>query len=119
AAQTAASPICPICEVPIDTALAEGCKLSHKLPDAEQCQARWDAKRHQIEVQVQAISSVRTDIESLKPEIAMARQSSQQAEERVRRLEQAADARDTSWRAATRNVEDVRRCKELVDELAG
>ncbi|WP_375210989.1 chromosome segregation protein SMC [Hyphococcus sp.] len=119
AAQTAASPICPICEVPIDTALAEGCKLSHKLPDAEQCQARWDAKRQQIEVQVQAISSVRIDIESLKPEIAIARQSSQQAEERVRRLEQAADARDTSWRAATRNVDDVRRCKELVDELAG
>jgi len=119
AAQTAASPICPICEVPIDTALAEGCKLSHKIPDAAQCQARWEAKRQQIEAQEQAIASVRSDIDSLKPEIAIARQSAQQAEERVRRLEQAADARDTSWRAATRNVEDVRRCTELVDELAG
>ena len=27
----AESPICPICEVPIDRALAEGCKLSHKI----------------------------------------------------------------------------------------
>jgi hypothetical protein len=26
-------PICPVCEVPINHAMANGCKLSHKLPD--------------------------------------------------------------------------------------
>lgn len=119
AAQTAASPICPICEVPIDAALAEGCKLSHKLPDTAQCRTRWETKRQEVTAQEQVVSSVRSEIESVKPEIALARQTAQQAEERVRRLEQAADARNTSWRTATRNVEDVQRSAELIDELAG
>ncbi len=34
------------------------------------------------------------------------------------RLEKAADTRNTSWRTATRNVEDVQRSAELVDDLA-
>lgn len=118
AAQTAESPICPICEVPLDAALAEGCKLSHRLPDAAQCRARWDAKREEVEAQEQVVSGVRTEIGSTQPEIALAIQTVQQAEERVRRLEEAADARNTNWRAATRSVEDAQRCAELVDELA-
>ncbi|MBO6675574.1 MAG: chromosome segregation protein SMC [Rhizobiales bacterium] len=118
AAQTAASPICPICEVPLDAALAEGCKLSHRLPDAAQCRARWNAKRQEVEAQAQVVSGVRTEIESTKPEIALAVQNVQQAEERVRRLEEAADARNTTWRTATRSVEDAQRCAELFDELA-
>ncbi|MCP3055771.1 chromosome segregation protein SMC [Aurantimonas marianensis] len=102
AAQSAASPICPICEVPIDTALAEGCKLSQKLPDQAQCRARWEAKRQEVDAQQQAIASFKAEIAALKPEIALARQKAQQAEERVDRLEKAADARNTSWRTATR-----------------
>jgi chemotaxis protein histidine kinase CheA len=118
AAQSAASPVCPICEVPIDTALAEGCKLSHKLPDQAQCRARWEAKRQEVDAQRQAIASFRAEIDALKPEVALARQKAQQAEDRVDRLEKAADTRNTSWRTATRNVEDVQRSAELVDELA-
>lgn len=118
ATQSAASPICPICEVPIDTALAEGCKLSHKLPDQAQCRARWEAKRQEVDAQQQAIANFKAEIDALKPEIALARQQAQQAEERVDRLEKAADARNTSWRTATRNVEDIQRSAELVDELA-
>ena len=117
AAQTAASPICPICEVPIETALADGCKLSHKLPDAAQCRARWEAKRQEVDTQEQLIASIKSEIETMKSEIALARQTAQQSEERVRRLEQAADARNTSWRTATRNMEDVQRSSELVAEL--
>lgn len=118
AAQSAASPICPICEVPIDTALADGCKLSHKLPDQAQCRARWEAKRQEIDTQQQTIAGIGAGIDALKPEIALARQKEQHAEERVDRLEKAADARNTSWRTATRNVEDVQRSAELVDDLA-
>ena len=119
AAQTAVGPVCPICEVPIDAALAEGCKLSHKLPDAEQCRARLDAKRQEINAQQQTIDLLNTEFEALKPTVALARQSAQQVEERVRSLEQAADARDASWRTASRNVEDVQRCAELLDEIDG
>lgn len=118
AAQSAASPICPICEVPIDTALADRCKLSHKLPDQAQCRARWEAKRQETEAQQQTVAGIRAEIDALKPTIALIGQEAQQAEERVDRLEKAADARNTSWRTATRNLEDVQRSAELVDELA-
>ncbi len=77
AAQSAASPICPICEVPIDAALADGCKLSHKLPDQAQCRARWEAKRQEIDTQQQTIANIRAEIGALKPEIALARQKAQ------------------------------------------
>ena len=117
AAQSAASPICPICEVPIDTALADGCSLSHKLPDQAQCRDRWEVKRQEVDAQQQAIASLKAEIDALKPEIALARQKTQQAEERVVRLEKAADARNANWRTATRNVEDVQRSAELVIEL--
>lgn len=117
AAQSAASPMCPICEVPIDTALADRCKLSHKIPDQAQCRARWEEKRHEVDAQQQAIASFKAEIVALKPEIALARQAAQQAEDRVDRLERVADARNTSWRVATRHVEDVQRSAELIEEL--
>ena len=118
AAQSAASLVCPICEVPIDTALAEGCKLSHKLPDQAQCRARLEAKREEIHTQKNEIAGISAEIGALKPEIALASQKARQAEDRVERLEKAADARNTSWRTATRGVEDVQRAAEIVDEVA-
>jgi hypothetical protein len=39
---SAEHPICPICEVPIDRVLAEGCKLSHKVPDLDEVRRRRD-----------------------------------------------------------------------------
>ena len=36
-------PVCPICEVPINQVLAEGCKLSHKLPNLNDARQRLDA----------------------------------------------------------------------------
>jgi hypothetical protein len=118
AAQSAASQVCPICEVPIDTALAEGCKLSHKLPDQAQCRARLEAKREEIHTQKNEITGIKDEIGALKPAIALASQKARQAEDRVDRLEKAADARNTSWRTATRGVEDVQRAAEIVDEVA-
>jgi hypothetical protein len=118
AAQSAASLVCPICEVPIDTALAEGCKLSHKLPDQAQCRARLEAKREEIHTQKNEVAGISAEIGALKPEIALASQKARQAEDRVERLEKAADARNTSWRTATRGVEDVQRAAEIVDEVA-
>lgn len=117
AAQTAATPVCPICEVPIDRVLADGCKLSHKLHDEAECRARWEAQRREASDQQAKIDGLRSEIEASKPQIAIAQQARQQAEDRVRRLEQAADARNSTWRSATRYVDDVQRSADLVDEL--
>ena len=116
AANTAASPICPICEVPIDTVLAEGCKISHKLPDLAQCQARLAAKRNEVDEQERTVANLRTQLVALKPQLALAVQVVQQAEERVRKLESAADLRTSSWRAASRLIDDVQRYSDLYEE---
>lgn len=118
AANTAASPICQICEVPIDTALAEGCKLSHKLPDLAQCRTRLEAKRNEIGGQERAVGNLKTQLEALKPELALALQAVQQAESRVRKLEAAADLRTSNWRSASRLTDDVQRYSDVFDELS-
>lgn len=118
AANVAASPICPICEVPIDTALAEGCKLSHKIPNADECRARLEAKRQEIRDQKQTVEALNININALKPELALASQAVRQAEERVRRLEEASDQRASGWRRAARLVDEVQRYADLSAELA-
>ncbi|MCB2080974.1 MAG: hypothetical protein KDE55_25140, partial [Novosphingobium sp.] len=115
AAQSASSPVCPICEVPIDAVLAEGCELSHNLPDPAECRARLDEKLQDVEEQKQTVADIEAEIAALKPAIALARQNVQRAQDLVDRLEAVADARNTSWRAAARNAEDVQRCAEQVD----
>ncbi|MEJ2045089.1 MAG: hypothetical protein P8X74_13715 [Reinekea sp.] len=39
---------CPICEVPIDQALAEGCKLSHKIPNFDDCKKHLEQNREEL-----------------------------------------------------------------------
>jgi len=111
------SPVCPLCEIPLDTALIEGCKLSHKLPDADQCRARLEAKRADISEQEQTVESLRAQLDALKPETALAAQAVQTAEDQVRKLEKAADLRNSKWRSATRLVDEVRRCSDQNREL--
>lgn len=118
AASTAASPICPICEVPIEAALAEGCKLSHKLPDMTQCRARLEAKRNEIEEQERIVIDLKAQLEQLRPELALAQQAIQQADNRVRRLEAAIDSRSSSWHSASRLNDDVQQYANVFDEHA-
>ena len=117
AAQTAATPVCPICEVPIDKVLADGCELSHRLPNEAECRARWEAQRQEASNQQTKIDGLRSETDTIRPLIALAQQNMQQAENRVRRLEQAADARNSTWRAAARHIDDVQRSTDLIDEL--
>src|SRR6202035_443154 len=68
----AESPICPICEVPIERALAEQCKLSHKIPDAEACRERWALRRAEVETQGKRLEGLRLDRTQVLQLIALA-----------------------------------------------
>lgn len=115
-AGNAASQVCPICEVPIDKALAEKCGLSHKLHNEAECRARLDAKRQEINDQRQKIDGLEARKKALQPSIALARQKLEQAERRVKALESVRDTRTSAWQAATRLKEDVERFAELAAE---
>lgn len=111
----AESPICPICEVPIDRALADGCKLSHKIPDAEACRQRWDQRQADHDAQAKRVEDLRQEQTQILPQIALAKQHFDQSVDHVTNLEKARDARETTWYGARRLQDDVERLAELFE----
>jgi len=111
----AESPVCPICEVPIDRALAEGCKLSHKIPDAEACRQRWAQRRADFEAQGKRLEGLRQESVRVLQQIALAKQQLDQAAIRVGAMEKARDTREAAWYTARRAQDDVERVADLID----
>lgn len=111
----AESPICPICEVPIDRALAEQCKLSHKIPDPEACRQRWAQRRAEVEAQGKRLEGLRLESTQVLQQIALAKQRLDQAASRVAAIEHARDSREAGWYAARRARDDVERLADLID----
>jgi hypothetical protein len=116
AAENAASQVCPICEVPIDKALAENCGLSHKLHNETEYRARLAAKRQEIGGEKQKIDGLDARLNALQPAVALGRQQVERAEKRVQAIEGVRDARASAWQAATRLKEGVERFAELSTE---
>lgn len=110
----AESPICPICEVPIDRALAEGCKLSHKIPDAEACRQRLAKRKQDLEDQNQTLTVLRQEKTHVLQELALAKQQLDQSAGRVAAIERTRDGRDATWYAARRVQDDVERLAEFI-----
>ena len=109
------SPICPICDVPIDRALADGCKLSHKIPDANACRQRWDQRKVDLAAQAQLVERLRQEQKQILPQIALAKQHYDQSVDRVASIEKARDARESNWYVARRLQDDVERLAELFE----
>ncbi len=116
AAENAASQVCPICEVPIDKAIAEKCGLSHKLHNETDCRARLATKRTEVGDQKQRIDGLEARLKALQPAAALGRQQVEQAEKRVQAIESVRDARASAWQTATRLKEGVERFTELSTE---
>jgi len=116
AAENAASQVCPICEVPIDKALAEGCNLSHKLHNEVECRARLTSKHLAIDAQKQKIDGLDARLRALRPTIALGRQQVERAEKRVQAIESVRDARTSAWQMATQLKEGVERFAEVSTE---
>ncbi|MHC2296196.1 chromosome segregation protein SMC [Rhizobium mongolense] len=111
----AESPVCPICEVPIDRTLAEGCGLSHKLPDLEACVQRWEQRKKSFDDETEKLAGLRSEQTQTLQKLALAKQHADQLGDRVAALEQARDTREGAWYAAQRLVDDVERFAELFD----
>jgi len=105
--------VCPVCEVPIDKALAKKCELSHKLHNETECRARLAAKRQEIFDQKAKIKDLEERLEYLKPITAVQRQHVERAQRRVEAIENVRDTRASSWQAATRLKERVERFEKL------
>lgn len=115
----AESPICPICEVQIDRVLAEGCGVSHKLPDLQACRQRWEQRKKDFEEEHDKLARLRSERVSTQQQLAIAKQSMDRLAASLASMEKARDARETSWYSAQRLVDDVERLAELVGTQEG
>lgn len=110
----AESQVCPICEVPIDRAIAEKCGLSDRLHDPDVCRARWEKRQQEFQEQEQKLTTLRQDKTNVLQQLALAKQAMDQRAARVASIEKARDARETAWYLARRLQDDVERLADLV-----
>ena len=108
--------VCPICEVPIDTALAEGCKLSHKLPDRDEVRKRREVLQQDLAKERRRLEEEQERRERIDRELIPARERAAALQERLRSAERARDARSDAWFNARRLVDDVDRLERLLGE---
>ena len=115
-ANSLSSPICPICEVPIDRALAEGCKLSHKLPNLEEARRRLETLKADHAEESSRLAESRQELARARRDLDSARQHADAAHQRLREVERVRDARSDAWFRARRTVDDVARLDQLLVE---
>lgn len=102
-------PACPVCEVPIDRVLAEGCRLSHKLPNLAEIRQRRDQLIRELDEESERLQAALLERSRSQVEHAAAQAELEQAHQRLLAAEQAREARREEWFAARRNLEDADR----------
>ena len=115
-ANSLASPICPICEVPIDRALAEGCRLSHKLPNLEEARQRLETLKAEHADESRRLAESRQELARTRRDLESARRQVDAAHRRLREVERVRDTRSDAWFRARRAVDDVARLDQLLAE---
>ena len=111
-----ARPVCPICEVPIDRALAEGCELSHRLPNLDDAERRLKALERDRDQESNRLVKSRQELTQITQELDSAHQHSDASYRRLREVERLRDARSDAWFKARRLIDDVDRLDELLVE---
>jgi hypothetical protein len=108
------NPICPICEVPIDRALAEGCKLSHRLPDPETIRSRWEQDEQDLNRESQRFQEHKEQQAHISADLNAARKEADESHRQLQAAEQARDARTDVWYKTRRRIEDADNLDELL-----
>lgn len=102
-------PACQVCEVPIDRALAEGCKLSHKLPDLDGLRQRYEALQKQIDEKKTEVESTRTVVITVNRQLPTARTERDTLQQALKKAERLSDSRSTAWSQGKKNLDDIQR----------
>jgi hypothetical protein len=111
-------PICPVCEVPIDRALADGCGLSHKLPDLPGLRQRREKHHCDFRDRMTEAREAEDRASRLQAQLGPAmsqRDAARAAWHKVRSLR---DERTDAWYSAQRTRDDVAQIEQLIDDIA-
>ena len=115
-AAAAGEPVCEICEVPIDRALADGCRLSHKLPDLDAAKRRIERLEQQHTEESNRLQSALTERAGLIKELHPAQRDHDSATKSPREVERVRDARTDRWYESRRLIDEVDRLDDLLIE---
>lgn len=110
------NPICPICEVPIDRVLAEGCGISLASCDLDSLNAQIVKIREGIESEKREIDVLNSNAPKQRSDIALAQQRLEPLERVVVALERAIIDQSQAIRAAQRLVDEVDRYEASLTE---
>ncbi len=105
----AEAPTCLICEVPIERALAEGCKLSHHLPDLEGLRQRHEALKRKIADKQAEIDKVTQEVADVRQQLPSARSARDVLRQALTQAERLSDDRTSAWRQVRKNLDDIQR----------
>jgi hypothetical protein len=111
---SAEHPICPICEVPVDRVLAEGCKLSHKVPDLDEVRWRRDQAREELAKEKRRLDEYKQKKPDIAAAFASARSHADELRRRLRAAEHARDSRADAWYSARRLLDEADRLYGLL-----
>lgn len=115
---TETNPVCPICEVSIDKALAEGCGISTATCDLHALQRQIANLKGNIDREAQDIQSLEGQKSGLQYDLAVARQRLTPLEQAVAALERSLLDQSNTIRAAQRLVDDTDRYESLLLDRA-
>jgi hypothetical protein len=112
-AHRAEHPTCPICEVPVDRVLAEGCKLSHELPNLEQIRVRHERLTREVEKQTARLEAAKHQRDQIASELSQARDAAETAWRELHAAERTRELRSDAWYDARHTLDEVERLAEL------
>jgi hypothetical protein len=107
-------PLCPICDVPIDRALAEGCKLSHKLPNLEEATQRQTQRKQDLATEEFRLQENKAERKRVSAALIPARKHAEDLSQRLRAAEKARDDRSDAWYKTRRLIDDAGRLDNLL-----
>lgn len=111
---TAENPVCPVCEIPIDRVLAEGCKLSHKLPNLEEVRQRQEQLKQELERESGRLQANKAERNRIEKDLAPAREQANTLYQHLRAAEKTQDARSNAWYQERRLMDEVVRLVKLL-----
>lgn len=107
-------PVCPICKVSIDKAVAEGCGISIEKCDLQSLQKEIEHKHARIRKLEQEISSLSQKVPTFQAEALKRKKRFDELEQVLKKIEKSRDASSGSIREAQRMIEDVDQYETLV-----
>ncbi len=114
----AEAPMCPVCEVPIDRGLAEGCKLSHKLPNLTSLHERRAKNAQDLRKKQAEERQAKQTVERLRLNLAAANAKRDKARRDLTAARKLRDERTEAWYAVRRTGDDVDSLEKLFSEHA-